>query len=223
MLYESGCSPFKPDTNRGYWVNPNDFIYAGLGLAFRLDMFSLPWFYILDSNIISFFIVYLIALFIYIPFIVIQSFLGQFSSSGFISAFRVTPLFKGIGYITLALNICVLSFYSNYAVIPLVYMFGSLQPTLPWSCEGYKKWAIDDETTICDLPGKNETMASYPDEYIYLNYHIPSVLYFKSLFNDIYQISINDVEFSMSWQLMVCAILVWTIVIIFFYKFFNTK
>ncbi|KNC27696.1 hypothetical protein FF38_06211 [Lucilia cuprina] len=50
MPCESDCKPFIPDTKRGYWVNPNDFIYAGLGLAFRLDMFSLPWFYILDKN-----------------------------------------------------------------------------------------------------------------------------------------------------------------------------
>ncbi|XP_037812893.1 sodium- and chloride-dependent glycine transporter 1-like [Lucilia sericata] len=224
MPHGSDCSSFIPDTKRGYWVNPNDFIYAGLGLAFRLDMFSLPWFYLLEKNIIIVLIVYLIGLFIYIiPFIVIQSYLGQFSSSGFISAFRITPLFKGIGYITLALNLGALSFYSNYAVIPLVYVFGSLQPTLPWSCEGYRKWNIEEEITICTLPDKNNTMVSDPDDYIYLNIQIPSVLYFKSLFNDINVLSYKDVEFSVSWQLIVCAILVWTVVIIFFYKFFNTK
>ncbi|XP_037812895.1 sodium- and chloride-dependent glycine transporter 1-like isoform X2 [Lucilia sericata] len=199
MPYESDCSSFIPDTKRGYWVNPNDFIYAGLGLAFRLDMFSLPWFYVLNKNVITFLIVYLIGLFIYIiPFIVIQSYLGQFSSSGFISAFRITPLFK-------------------------VYLFASLQPTLPWSCKGYQKWAIEEEITLCNLPGKNETLALYPKDSIFFNLHIPSVLYFKSLFNDINVLSNKDVEFSLSWQLIVCAILVWTVVIIFFYKFFNTK
>lgn len=43
--YESGLKPFIPDTTRGYWTNPSDFIYAGIALAFRLDFFSMSWFF----------------------------------------------------------------------------------------------------------------------------------------------------------------------------------
>ena len=49
----------------------------------------------------------------------------------------------GIGYITLALNFCILTYYSIFAMLPLVYMFASMQPTIPWSCEGFKKWATN--------------------------------------------------------------------------------
>ncbi|KAI8125154.1 Sodium- and chloride-dependent glycine transporter 2 [Lucilia cuprina] len=225
--YESGRSPFLPDTKRGYWANPSDFIYAGLGLAFRLDVFSMSWFFMMESSVIAFVPIYLISLFLYIiPFIVIQSFLGQFSSSGYISAFRLTPLFKGIGYVTLAVNICVLSYYSIFAMVPLVYMFASMQPTLPWECDGFMKWATnltkEEEINLCNLYIRNETEMNSTD-YRFYNHHIPSVLYFKTLFNDINLFSFDDVEFSMSWQLILCAIIVWSIVILFVYKFFNTE
>lgn len=48
--YESGRSPFLPDTKRGYWANPSDFIYAGLSLAFRVDVFSMSWFFMMESS-----------------------------------------------------------------------------------------------------------------------------------------------------------------------------
>ncbi|XP_065356100.1 sodium-dependent proline transporter-like [Calliphora vicina] len=224
MAYESleecGRSSFKPDAKRGYWANPNDFIYAGMGLAFRLDAFTLSWYFLMESSFISFVIAYLISLVVYIiPFIVIQSFLGQFSSSGYISAFRITPHFKGLGYVALLLNMFVISFYSIFAVVPLVYMFVSMQPTLPWSCEGFKKWATnltqEEERNLCNIRNASET--DYSDKYIY-NHYIPSALYFKTFFNDK-----NSAELSISWQLILCAILVWAIVTLLILKFFNTE
>lgn len=43
--YDTGLRPFVPDTKRGNWAQPNDFIYAGIALVFRLDFFSLSWFF----------------------------------------------------------------------------------------------------------------------------------------------------------------------------------
>ncbi|XP_013104377.2 sodium- and chloride-dependent neutral and basic amino acid transporter B(0+) [Stomoxys calcitrans] len=235
--YESGRQPFVPDKKRGRWSNPNDFIYAGLSLAFRVDIFSMTWFLSMESGVVSFLPIYLISLAAYtIPFIVIQSFMGQFSSSGFISAFRLSPLFKGIGYVTLVMNICVLSYYSIFATVPLMYMFASMKPTLPWSCEGFKSWAQnlteDQEINLCNMKfgnltephegsgsGSNET---FSDD-TFVNHHIPSVLYFHSLFHDLNLFNYDDVEFSMSWQLIVCALLVWTIVAVVVYKLFKTE
>ncbi|KAM7353631.1 sodium- and chloride-dependent neutral and basic amino acid transporter B(0+)-like isoform 1-T1 [Cochliomyia hominivorax] len=226
--YESGRSPFLPDTKRGYWANPNDFIYAALGLVFRLDVFSMSWFFMMESSVIAVIPIYIISLFLYIiPYIVIQSFLGQFSSSSYISAFRLTPLFKGIGYVSLALNICVLSYCSIFAMVPLVYMFASMQPTMPWSCEGFKKWATnlteDEEINLCNIYVQNETESFNDTNTKFINHHIPSVLYFKTLFNDINLFNYEDVEFSMSWQLIICAIFVWALMVLIIYKFFNTE
>lgn len=41
--YESGGSPFLPDLKRGYWSKASDFLYAGLSIGFRLDVFALTW------------------------------------------------------------------------------------------------------------------------------------------------------------------------------------
>lgn len=44
--YESGRKPFKPDLSRGKWEKPTDFIYACFGLALKLDIFIISyWFY----------------------------------------------------------------------------------------------------------------------------------------------------------------------------------
>ena len=48
--YETGLQPFIPDTKRGYWANPSDFIYAGIALAFRLDFFCMSWFFSSEFN-----------------------------------------------------------------------------------------------------------------------------------------------------------------------------
>ncbi|TMW40816.1 hypothetical protein DOY81_014104, partial [Sarcophaga bullata] len=110
-------------------------------------------------------------------------------------------------------------------MVPLVYMFASMQPTLPWECEGFKKWATNlterEQTNLCNVYTQNYTVDSNDTHFV--NHHIPSVLYFKTLFHDINLFDYDDVEFSMSWQLMLCAILVWSIVIVIIYKFFNTE
>lgn len=41
--YESGQRPFVADIKRGYWSKASDFIYAGISLGFRLDVFALSW------------------------------------------------------------------------------------------------------------------------------------------------------------------------------------
>lgn len=103
---------------------------------------------------------YLIAIFLYaIPIFIIQTFLGQFSTSGLISAFRVAPLFKGefilfyyaykflycllictyiiyapagIGYSILLLNLISLAYYGIVAAVPLIYAANSVHTVIPW-------------------------------------------------------------------------------------------
>lgn len=48
--YESGRRPFLPDPTRGSWSNPSDFFYAGLSMAFRLDAFSMSWFFLMETG-----------------------------------------------------------------------------------------------------------------------------------------------------------------------------
>uniref|UniRef100_A0A1B0BJ47 Transporter n=1 Tax=Glossina palpalis gambiensis TaxID=67801 RepID=A0A1B0BJ47_9MUSC len=184
--YESGRRPFLPDVNRGLWSQPTQFIYAGLSIAFKFDMFSISWY-----------------------------FLDQASSR--------------IGYLSLALNVVILTYYSVFATIPLAYFFASMHPTLPWGCEGFKKWAHlanEEEQTnasfeiLCQMRFPNITEDdNATDSYVdFVNHHIPSVMYFKTFFSNQELFVSSDTEFFMSWQLIICDLFVWCIIAFFYYK-----
>ncbi|XP_061402548.1 sodium- and chloride-dependent neutral and basic amino acid transporter B(0+)-like [Musca vetustissima] len=234
--YESGRQPFLPDTKRGNWLSPQDFIYAGISLVFRIDIISMSLFASFDTGVLVFIPIYLLGMAIYtVPLMVLQSYMGQFSSSGFISAFRLSPIFKGIGYVSLITNIFILAYHSIFAMVPLLYMFVSFNPTLPWSCDGFKTWAQNltesEEINLCNVYIRNETEPSMSandtsnetSSYVFINHHIPSVLYFQYLFHDLKVFHYDDFEFSMSWQLILCALMVWVIIGVIVYKFFQTE
>ncbi|XP_075152758.1 sodium- and chloride-dependent neutral and basic amino acid transporter B(0+)-like isoform X2 [Haematobia irritans] len=153
-----------------------------------------------------------------------------------ISIITIIQSSQGIGYVTLAVNICVLSYYSIFAVVPLLYMFASMNPTIPWSCEAFKKWAQnlteEQEINLCNMKFGNLTEAfegsGGDDNNIttydtFINHHIPSVLYFHTLYHDLNLFNYVDIEFSMSWQMIICALIVWTIVAVVVYKLFKTE
>lgn len=48
--YDTGLRPFVPDTQRGHWSHPGDFIYAGIALVFRMDFFSTSWFFSMEHG-----------------------------------------------------------------------------------------------------------------------------------------------------------------------------
>ncbi|XP_036328167.1 sodium-dependent serotonin transporter-like [Rhagoletis pomonella] len=219
--YDSGRLPYKPDLTRGYWAKPSDFIFAGISLAFRLDVFSIAWVIFSYAGCASV-VPYIIVLFIFIvPLFVMQSFLGQFSSTGFISAFRIAPLFKGIGYISLAVNLGVLTYYSVFAAIPLLYLFHSLRPTLPWSCEGLKSWSYNftehQVRHLCHILN-NDTAPRLANSSWFVTHEVPSNLFLKSRFNHMELFEPNDDGFYISWEVLLCTLLIWSIIVAVFYK-----
>lgn len=48
--YESGHKPFSPDLQRGKWEKPTDFIYACCGLALKLDLFVVSYWFFFDMG-----------------------------------------------------------------------------------------------------------------------------------------------------------------------------
>ncbi|XP_054741397.1 sodium- and chloride-dependent neutral and basic amino acid transporter B(0+)-like [Anastrepha obliqua] len=227
--YDSGRRPFKPDPTRGYWAAPSDFIYTCISLGFRMDLVWMGW--LLHQRMGGTIIVYILCMFLFVvPIIVIQSFMGQFSSSGFISTFRMSPIFKGLGYISLFVNLAVLSYYSLFAAVPLLYLFHSLRPTLPWSCEGIEKWfpnsteaEVKHPCKMLDVVDIKSGMVS--STYIYIGYEVPSVLFFNSIFggDDVMESYRYNSPFLFSWELLVCTLLSWAIVAGVFYRFYNTE
>ncbi|EDX04117.1 GD22477 [Drosophila simulans] len=136
---------------------------------------------------------------------VIHSYMGQFSSSGFISAFRLSPVCKGMGYVSLILTITLLIYYAIFAAVPLLFMLNSFRPTLPWSCEAFKSWEND---TIVKL---TEHVAKESENETYISaIYVPSIaLCFE-----------NDIgDYDISWHLSGLFALVWAMIAFIFYKF----
>ncbi|XP_075152761.1 sodium-dependent serotonin transporter-like [Haematobia irritans] len=211
--YETGHRPFVSDLKRGYWSKASDFIYAGLSFGFRLDVFALSWIAKVESGVSGFLPTYLISLAFYVvPLLVVKSFMGQFSSSGFISAIRLCPLFKGVGYITLFLNICVVIYYSVFAMIPLMYFFASFNPTLPWSCDGIREWTQEDVLLCPSVDNETCEGRCYGT--------VASSLYFYKLFR-VY--NIMGYSFHISWQLVLSSLGVWTLLTLVIYKLSTTE
>ncbi|XP_030384886.1 sodium- and chloride-dependent glycine transporter 1-like [Scaptodrosophila lebanonensis] len=220
--YECGRHPFKPDLLRGKWEQPHDFVFACLGLGLKLDVFSASYWYFYDMGLSGILPYYVYMAIYLVPLMVIHTFMGQFSSSGFISAFRISPFFKGMGYVSLALSSSVLTYYSLFASIPFLFAINSLKPTLPWSCEGIKDWPNlpNDTETICNISTSQVNESDYDNELFDMKMiHVPAMLFFKQQFEKLDMYIDNDVEYNMSFPIVWVTMLVWGLVSFIFYQF----
>ncbi|XP_037710203.1 sodium-dependent noradrenaline transporter-like isoform X2 [Drosophila subpulchrella] len=225
MVHGTGQKPFSPDLNRGKWERPTDYIFASVGLALKLDVFDFTYYSHYDLGILGILIYFAYMVIYMVPIIFVHSFMGQFSSSGFISAFRLSPFFKGVGYVSVILSLSMLIYYSLYAAIPLLFIINSLRPTLPWSCEGLKSWfnETSGRLTICNrtISGEYSENQNYTDK---RKLYVPSVLYFDNLYDSLRENgdpNIKD-DYELSWYFVGLFALVWTAVAVIFYKFSET-
>ncbi|KAH8353300.1 hypothetical protein KR084_010165 [Drosophila pseudotakahashii] len=222
--YDAGLRPFSADPNRGKWENPTDYIFACFGLALKLDVISSTHFVTRDMGILGLLPYFLHMVIYLVPIIVIHSFMGQFSSSGFISAFRLSPFFKGMGYVSLFLTLSMLMYYVTYAAIPLFFIINSFRPTLPWSCEGLKSWYNESQgrSTICNVT-LNVDYSEFKNYTDYRLFHVPSVLFFEYNFRSIGIDWYDYKDYELSWHFVSLFTLVWAMIAFIFYKFSETS
>ncbi|KAL7741149.1 hypothetical protein ACLKA6_018174 [Drosophila palustris] len=225
--YESGRKPFTPDLQRGKWEKPTDFIFACCGLALKLDIFVISYWFFFDMGLFGILPYYFYMAVYMVPLLVIHSFMGQFSSSGFISAFRLSPFFKGMGYVSVFLSIASLLFYAIFAIVPLIFILHSLRPTMPWSCEGMGD--VGNLTTLCNLNiSEADAISTLANDTNFdmlhtTEIHIPSVLYFKQHFESLDEdfFGVDDVS-QFSWILAGFSVMVWGIIALIFRYFTET-
>ncbi|CAD6999784.1 unnamed protein product [Ceratitis capitata] len=119
-----------------------------------------------------------------------------------------------------------------FAAVPFLYLFHSMRPTLPWSCEGMENWFInrtdvevEHSCKLKDMVEINASIANSNDTYKYIGYEVPSVLFFNSIFggDDLMANYEYDSPFMFSWELLLCTLLTWGIVAGVFYRFYNTE
>ncbi|XP_016998149.2 sodium- and chloride-dependent neutral and basic amino acid transporter B(0+)-like [Drosophila takahashii] len=249
MVFETshgiGQKRFSPDLNRGKWEKSTDYIFACLGLGLKMDAFDFTYYVHKDMGILGVLVYFLCMVLYLVPVIAIHSFMGQFSSSGFISAFRLSPFFKGkslqmkfryltyfieililgMGYLSVFLSLSMLTYYSIYAAIPLLFIINSFKPTLPWACEGLKSWYNESygRSTICNQTINMED-SKFQNNTKKREIYVPSLLYFDSHYDIMLEKGFPDLneDYELSWHFVGLFAIVWAMVALIFYEFSET-
>ncbi|CAF4434579.1 unnamed protein product [Rotaria socialis] len=153
--FEEGRPTNSKEEVREEWDRPIEFILSLVGCSVGLgNVWRYP--YIAFKNgggafLIPYFCVYFL---IGTPLYFLELSLGQFGSRGTTVAFKMTRMFKGIGW-AMAINSFLVTIYYNVIIAwCLFYFFASFRRTLPWS--GCDNWW---NTPSCSNPDglKNST------------------------------------------------------------------
>ncbi|XP_013387884.1 sodium- and chloride-dependent glycine transporter 1 isoform X2 [Lingula anatina] len=141
---------------RMVWSRKLEFILSCLGYAVGLgNLWRFPYMCYRNGGG-AFFIPYLIMLlFCGFPLFYLEISLGQFASLGPLSVWKVSPLFKGVGYGIVTVSLMVSIYYNMIIGWSIFYLFASMQDPVPWStCDNW--W----NTAACTMDGRQHQNAS---------------------------------------------------------------
>ncbi|KRX53560.1 Sodium-dependent acetylcholine transporter, partial [Trichinella sp. T9] len=219
---------------RGNWSSKADSILSSFGfiLNFR-HLWTIPYYCSIYGGAVFFVPYVAMLLLIAAPFTLMEYSLGQFSSLGCMSVWKVCPLFKGIG-ISMFLILCLVSIYYNIVIAWAIhYLIASMRPHVAWArCDypwntancslGYSSVdCINNSSNIC-VNYENETLLSAISKANFSRqsgFVWPSVEYF---YLEILEMSGSVEDFGiMLWQLALYLLAAW--LIIFFCLFNHVK
>lgn len=144
----------QPEENkeRGNWASSKDYILSLAGYAVGLgNIWRFPYLCFRNGGG-AFLIPYLVMVsLVGVPLFFLESSLGQFTSSGFLTLYNVAPMFRGVGYAKMLVNLLASGYYGMVVGYPLIFFVHSFSASLPWaSCDNY--W----NTALCITPGEGE-------------------------------------------------------------------
>lgn len=124
----------EAQVERETWTAKFDFILALMGFSIGLgNIWRFPYLCFKNGGG-CFLIPYLICLVVAgVPVLVLEIALGQYTSQGAITAWKICPLFQGIGYAGVLVMQYINIYYTVILGWALFYMFASFQSRLPWS------------------------------------------------------------------------------------------
>lgn len=125
---------------RETWTSKVDFLLALMGFSIGLgNIWRFPYLCFKNGGG-CFLIPYVICLILAgVPALVLEISLGQYTSQGAITAWKICPIFQGIGYAGVLVMQYVNIYYTVILGWAFYYMFASFQSSLPWSRCG-NKW-----------------------------------------------------------------------------------
>ncbi|KAJ6649291.1 Sodium- and chloride-dependent glycine transporter 1 [Pseudolycoriella hygida] len=123
----------QENLSRGNWASKTEFLLSCLGYAIGIgNVWRFPYLCYRNGGG-AFLIPYLLMLcFCGIPLFFMETCLGQFSSAGCITMFKITPVFKGVGFAIIVVNLITLSYYNIIIAYPVLFMLKSVNSILPW-------------------------------------------------------------------------------------------
>lgn len=213
---------------RGQWTNKLEFLFTCIGYAVGLgNIWRFPYLCYKNGGgafIIPYFVMLLL---IGLPIFFLELSFGQFASLGPLTIWKINPLFKGIGYATVA-TVWLFDIYYNVIVSHILFFlcasFKSIFSGIPWdNCnhEWNTEFCIDSNHNTSGMTynssGTNATVFSVvlPDSNSTLN----NVTY-RTAAQEYYNIyvlqkssGIDDIG-SINWRLCLLLLLAWSIVLI---------
>ncbi|KAG0721117.1 Sodium- and chloride-dependent GABA transporter 2 [Chionoecetes opilio] len=122
---------------RGNWSSNTEYVLSLAGYAVGLgNMWRFPYLCYKNGGG-AFLIPYLVMVtLVGIPLFFLESALGQFTSTGFLTLYNVAPMFRGIGYAKMLINLIASGYYGMVVAYPLVFIVYSFASSVPWaSCD----------------------------------------------------------------------------------------
>ena len=160
--------------------NPIEFLLTTLGYLVNLGVVVMMPYIISRNGGIVFLIQYLVALMVFgFPVLLLEMYIGQFTSNGILTCWQMFPLFTGVGYAMLIFCMVIASYIAVINAWVLYYAFVSWSNPVPWTtCDN--PWNTNNCVDPLSFVQVNDS-DSYSDSYSYHGYEevSPSTEYWR--------------------------------------------
>ncbi|XP_066287463.1 sodium- and chloride-dependent glycine transporter 2-like [Branchiostoma lanceolatum] len=138
------------NVERGNWSHKMDYLLSLLGFAVGLgNVWRFPYLCYRNGGG-AFLIPYVIMLLLSgLPLFLMELALGQFASQGPISVWKLSPIFKGVGFAMFTISSLIGIYYIVLLAYSIFYLFASFTSELPWNTGCTNAWNTPD-CTISD-------------------------------------------------------------------------
>uniref|UniRef100_A0A4W4GBK6 Transporter n=2 Tax=Electrophorus electricus TaxID=8005 RepID=A0A4W4GBK6_ELEEL len=164
-VIQNGAVPgeqVKKDENsrRGNWGNQIEFVLTSVGYAVGLgNVWRFPYLCYRNGGGAFMFPYFIMLVFCGIPLFFLELSFGQFTSLGCLGVWKVSPMFKGVGYGMMVVSTYIGIYYNVVICIAIYYFFMSMTNLLPWTyCNN--PWNTPDCSGVVGTAHTNATLAN---------------------------------------------------------------
>ncbi|XP_015210793.1 sodium- and chloride-dependent glycine transporter 1 isoform X1 [Lepisosteus oculatus] len=145
------------NTRRGNWGNQIEFVLTSVGYAVGLgNVWRFPYLCYRNGGGAFMFPYFIMLVFCGIPLFFMELSFGQFASLGCLGVWKVSPMFKGVGYGMMVVSTYIGIYYNVVICIAFYYFFMSMTSLLPWTyCNN--QWNTKDCSGVVGTSYANAT------------------------------------------------------------------